>query len=91
MPYTVSCLPEVYVQRWLVWPWQSHSWVCVPLAVAAFGTSTHRPDWPPTSVTLCCGPPGGGELLEGGVDGPDWNWVKKLHTTALVQERSPGS
>ncbi len=27
--------------------------------------------------------------LEGGF--VPWNWVKKFHTTALVQERSPGS
>src|SRR4051794_32842874 len=97
LPYTCSCLPDVYVHRWLVPPLQSHKAVCVPLVVEALGTSRHRPDWVPTTVTFCRGvlvggalvggPPVGGPLvggpLDGGVVGPDWNWVKKAHTAGL--------
>src|SRR5690349_1832623 len=53
LPYTVSCLPEVYVHRWLPAPLQSHSCTWVPLAVLEFGTSTHRPDCVPTIVADC--------------------------------------
>ncbi|GAA1558971.1 hypothetical protein GCM10009827_095010 [Dactylosporangium maewongense] len=55
VPNTVSCLPEVYVHRWLVRPVQSHSCVCAPLAVEAPLTSRHRPDWAPTMGVLCPG------------------------------------
>ena len=37
------------------------------------------------------GEDGGVEGEDGGVDVPLWNWVKKLHTTGLVQEFSPGA
>ena len=47
------------MKRWLVPPWQSHSCTCVPLVVVEPGTSTHRPDWPPTT------PPTGGRQLVG--------------------------
>src|SRR4051794_20461276 len=62
----VSCLVEVYVQRWVVWPLQSHSWAWVPLAVVAPLMSTHRPDCPPTIITFCCVPlpvPGGSRVI----------------------------
>lgn len=53
LPYTCNCLPEVYVKRWLVPPWQSHNCACAPLAVLAPLMSRHRPDWPPTIVPPC--------------------------------------
>src|SRR5687768_394547 len=48
LPYTVSCLLAVWVQRWFVPAEQSHSCTWVPFVVEEFGTSTQRPDWPPT-------------------------------------------
>src|SRR3954452_3831310 len=71
LPYTCNCLADVYVHRWLVCPWQSHSWACVPFVVDAFGMSTQRPDWPPPIVTFCGGLVGAevGGVEVGGVDG----------------------
>src|SRR5205814_624334 len=57
LPYTCNCLPDVYVQRCPAPPAQSHNCTCVPFDCVAFGTSTHRPDAPPT---ISCPPPGGG-------------------------------
>src|SRR5690348_12061810 len=48
VPYTISCLPEVYVQDCWDWPLQSYSWVWVPLVVETPVTSRHRPDGTPT-------------------------------------------
>src|SRR4051794_6329558 len=48
LPYTCSCLADVYVHDWLGWPLQSRGCVWVPLVVAAPVTSTPRPDWAPT-------------------------------------------
>src|SRR4051794_36731817 len=60
LPYTWSCRAEVYAQRWLLAPLQSQIWTWVPLLVERFGTSTQRPDWPPT---ISWAPPvGGGEV-----------------------------
>ncbi|SCE78221.1 hypothetical protein GA0070558_106134 [Micromonospora haikouensis] len=70
---------------------QSHSWVWVPLVVLPFGTSTQRPDWPPTTCLPCAGllvGVGVGEDVGGVVPS---NWVKKLHTTGRVQDFSPGA
>src|SRR4051812_22384654 len=58
VPYTINCLFAVYVQRWLVPPWQSHNCTCVPLAIVEPGTSTHRPDGAQTTIPFDC--PGGG-------------------------------
>ncbi len=59
LPYTRSCLLDVYVHCWLVWPWQSYSCTRVPLVCVALGTSMHRPDCTPTIVPEPPGVPGG--------------------------------
>src|SRR6185312_846736 len=41
LPYTCSCLLEVYVQRCDDPPEQSYSWVCVPLVVDPSGKAKH--------------------------------------------------
>src|SRR5687767_573606 len=56
LPYTWSCLPEVYVQRCMAPPQQSHNCTWMPLVVLPSGTSIHRPDWPPTSMAFCSPP-----------------------------------
>src|SRR5581483_12476167 len=66
LPYTMSCLLEVYVHCWLDWPWQSYNCTRVPLLCDTFGTSMHRPDWVPT---ISLAPPAGGGLFGGGLFG----------------------
>lgn len=39
--------PVVPVHRWLLCPLQVHRMTGVPLAVFAWSTSRHRPDWTP--------------------------------------------
>src|SRR4051812_36040141 len=84
LPNTWSCRPVVTAHRWLACGPQSNNCTWVPLVVALLGTSTHRPDWPPT---ICCPPPDG--VAEGVGPPPGWNCAKKFQTTALVQVRSP--
>src|SRR5436190_2712897 len=88
VPESCNWRPEVYVQTWLDWPAQSCNCTWVP--ALWLGAVTHRPDWPPTICWPCPGPP----VELGEVDGVGFgvvppNWVKKFHTTSLVQVRSP--
>src|SRR5689334_22956356 len=53
LPYTISCLVDVYVHRWLAPPQQSYNCTWVPLVVLWPGTSMHRPDAPPMISTFC--------------------------------------
>src|SRR5436190_8958083 len=76
LPYTCNCLPDVYVHRCPAPPAQSHNCTCVPLDCVAFGTSTHRPDAPPT---ISCPPPGG-VLPDGVGEEPDC-WMPALVMT----------
>src|SRR5660397_77290 len=51
------CWLAVYVQCCGEPPVQSHNCTWVPLVVVPLGTSTHRPDWPPTIAPSRWPPP----------------------------------
>src|SRR4051812_9367242 len=67
LPYTCSCLLEVYVHVWPEVAPQSDNCTWVPLFWDESGTSMHRPDWLPTSRPS---PLPGGAVVGGELDGP---------------------
>src|SRR5436305_7895554 len=102
VPYTRSSCAAVYDHCWLVAPLQSYSCTCVPPGCELLGTSTQRPEPPPT---IRPADPVGELLGEaeaeaegdedcdvvGEADGEELlpNCAKKFHTTCLVHVCAP--
>src|SRR5689334_5955694 len=89
LPYTINCLLDVYVNRWLVPPLQSHSCNWVPLLVLEFGTSRHRPE--PTPRTWPAEPPGVLPAVVGTVEPPPRADSTALYAAFLLPLESNSS